>query len=82
MIDYLIVNIKATTDGDFQRGNQITHADIEFSIPCDTKKEKAFIKAKDNLLNAVKEIYSFEDQHQVDVRIEYLHYGVNEQWTM
>jgi hypothetical protein len=47
-------------------------------VPCDETKEKKFQKAKDNLLQAVRDVYSLEDQCQVDVTIEYQYYGVNE----
>lgn len=77
-IDYLTVHIKATTDGNFPDGvKQITHADIQFYAPLDVTKEKVFQKAKDNLLQAVKDVYSLEDQQQVDVSIKYIHEGVN-----
>jgi hypothetical protein len=78
-IDYLTVQIKATTNGDFPDNvKQVTHADIKFSVPCDETKEKKFQKAKDNLLQAVRDVYSLEDQQQVDVAIKYLYFGVNE----
>lgn len=78
-IDYLTVKIKATTNGDFPNNvKQITHADIQFNVPCDESKEKKFQKAKDNLLQAVRDVYSLEDQQRVDVRIEYEYFGVNE----
>tara|TARA_R100000951_G_scaffold78778_1_gene66540 strand:+ start:339 stop:584 length:246 start_codon:yes stop_codon:yes gene_type:complete len=79
-IDYLTVQIKATTDGDFTDNvKQITHADIQFSVPCDESKTKKFEKAKDNLLKSVIDMYALEDQQRVDVTIEYLYFGVNEQ---
>jgi len=78
-INYLTATIKATTDGDFPNDvKQITHADIKFYVPCDETKEKEFEKAKDNLLKSVIDMYALEDQHQVNVTIEYLYYGVNE----
>ncbi len=78
-IDYLTVQIKATTNGDFPNNvKQITHADIKFSVPCDETIEKKFQKAKGNLLQAVRDVYSLEDQLRVDVAIEYLYFGVNE----
>ena len=78
-LDYLTATIKATTDGDFPNDvKQITHADIKFYVPCDETKEKKFQKAKDNLLQAVIDVYSLEDQQRVDVTIEYQYYGVNE----
>ena len=82
--DYLIkVEIKATTDGIFPNDvKQITHADIQFYAPIDETKNKAFHKAKDNLLKAVKEMYSFEDEQQVDVSIKYIYDGVNNQWVI
>ncbi len=78
-VDYLTVQIKATTNGDFPDNvKQITHADIKFSVPCDETIEKKFQKAKDNLLQAVRDVYSLEDQQRIDVAIEYLYFGVNE----
>ena len=79
MHDYLTVQIKATTDGDFPNNvKQVTHADIQFSVPLDETKEKKFQKAKDNLLKSVIDMYALEDQRRVDVAIEYLYFGVNE----
>ena len=79
-IDYIGVKIKATTYGDFPDDvKEITHAEIQFSVPCDETKAKKFEKAKDNLLQAVIDMYALEDQHQVDVTIEYEYFGVN-QW--
>jgi len=75
-LNYLTATIKATTDGDFPK--QITHAKIELSVPCEVSKEKEFEKAKDNLLKSVIDMYALEDQHQVNVTIEYQYYGVNE----
>ena len=78
-LDYLTVTIKATTDGDFPNNvKQITHAEIHLSVPCEVSKEKEFEKAKDNLLRSVIDMYALEDQHRVDVTIEYQYYGVNE----
>jgi hypothetical protein len=78
-LDYLTVTIKATTDDDFPDNvKQITHADIRFYVPCNKTKEKKFEKAKDNLLKAVRDVYSLEDQHRVDVTIQYEYFGVNE----
>ena len=77
-IEYFGVKIKATTYGDFPNGvKEITHADIRFNVPCDEIKEKKFEKAKDNLLQAVIDMYALEDQQQVDVKIEYEYFGVN-----
>jgi len=77
-IDYIGVKIKATTYGDFPDDvKEITHAEMQFSVPCDESKTKKFEKAKDNLLQAVIDIYALEDQHQVDVTIEYEYFGVN-----
>ena len=79
MHDYLTVQIKATTNGDFPNNvKQVTHADIQFSVPLDETKEKKFQKAKDNLLKSVIDMYALEDQQRVDVAIEYLYFGVNE----
>ena len=79
-IEYIGVKIKATTYGDFPDDvKEITHAEIQFSVPCDESKTKKFEKAKDNLLQAVIDMYALEDQHQVDVTIEYEYFGVN-QW--
>ena len=79
-IKYFGVKIKATTYGDFPNGvKKITHADIRFNVPCDEIKEKKFEKAKDNLLQAVIDMYALEDQQQVDVTIEYEYFGVNGQ---
>tara|TARA_R100001198_G_C5107089_1_gene136456 strand:+ start:344 stop:589 length:246 start_codon:yes stop_codon:yes gene_type:complete len=79
-VDYLTVQIKATTNGDFPNNvKQVTHADIQFSVPCDETKERKFQKAKNNLLQAVRDVYSLEDQQRVDVTIEYKYFGVNEQ---
>tara|TARA_R100000951_G_scaffold19696_1_gene16571 strand:+ start:160 stop:405 length:246 start_codon:yes stop_codon:yes gene_type:complete len=79
-IDYIGVKIKATTYGDFPDDvKEITHAEMQFSVPCDESKTKKFEKAKDNLLQAVIDMYALEDQHQVDVTIEYEYFGVN-QW--
>ena len=75
MIDYLTVEIKATTDID---GKKSELAMISFMSPLETKKEKGFIKAKDELLKAVKKMYSYEDQHSVDVSIEYTYAEVNQ----
>ena len=81
-IDYLTATIKATTDGDFPNNvKQITHAEIHLSVPCEASKEKEFEKAKDNLLKSVINMYALEDQHQVNVTIEYQYYGVNE-WKL
>ena len=78
-VDYLTVQIKATTNGDFPNNvKQITHADIQFSVPCDESKTKKFEKAKDNLLKSVIDMYALEDQQRIDVAIEYLYFGVNE----
>ena len=78
-INYLTATIKVTTDGDFPNDvKQITHAEIHLSVPCEVSKEKEFEKAKDNLLKSVIDMYALEDQHQVDVTIEYQYYGVNE----
>jgi hypothetical protein len=74
-IDYLTVEIKATTDID---GKKSELAMISFMAPCETKREKGFIKAKDELLKAVKKMYSYEDQHAVDVSIEYTYTDVNQ----
>ena len=52
---------------------------MQFGVPCDESKTKKFEKAKDNLLQAVIDMYALEDQHQVDVTIEYEYFGVN-QW--
>lgn len=77
-IEYFGVKIKATTYGDFPKGvKEITHAEINFSVPCDELKAKKFEKAKDNLLQAVIDMYALEDQQQVDVTIEYEYFGVN-----
>jgi len=77
-IDYIGVKIKATTYGDFPDDvKEITHAEMQFSVPCDESKTKKFEKAKGNLLQAVIDIYALEDQHQVDVTIEYEYFGVN-----
>jgi hypothetical protein len=79
-IEYIGVKIKATTYGDFPDNvKEITHAEIQFSVPCDESKAKKFEKAKDNLLKSVIDMYALEDQHQVDVTIEYEYFGVNEQ---
>ena len=79
-IDYIGVKIKATTYGDFPDDvKEITHAEMQFSVPCDESKTKKFEKAKDNLLQAVIDMYALEDQHQVDVTIEYEYFGVNNQ---
>ena len=79
-IEYIGVKIKATTYGDFSHNvNEITHAEMQFSVPCDESKAKKFEKAKDNLLKSVIDMYALEDQHQVDVTIEYEYFGVNEQ---
>jgi SHS2 domain-containing protein len=79
-IEYIGVKIKATTYGDFPDNvKEITHADIQFNVPCDVSKEKKFEKAKDNLLQAVIDVYALEDQQQVDVTIEYEYFGVNNQ---
>jgi hypothetical protein len=79
-IEYIGVKIKATTYGDFPDDvKEITHAEIQFSVPCDESKTKKFEKAKDNLLQAVIDMYALEDQNQVDVTIEYEYFGVN-QW--
>ena len=79
-IDYIGVKIKATTYGDFPDDvKEITHAEMQFGVPCDESKTKKFEKAKDNLLQAVIDMYALEDQHQVDVTIEYEYFGVN-QW--
>lgn len=79
-IEYIGVKIKATTYGDFPDDvKEITHAEIQFSVPCDESKAKKFEKAKDNLLKSVIDMYALEDQHQVDVTIEYEYFGVNEQ---
>lgn len=79
-IEYIGVKIKATTYGDFPDDvKEITHAEIQFSVPCDESKAKKFEKAKDNLLQAVRDVYSLEDQYRVDVTIEYEYFGVNEQ---
>ena len=75
MIDYLTVEIKATTDID---GKKSELAMISFMSPLETKKEKGFIKAKDELLKAVKKMYSYEDQYAVDVSIEYTYAEVNQ----
>ena len=78
-VDYLTVQIKATTNGDFPNNvKQVTHADIQFSVPCDESKTKKFEKAKDNLLKSVIDMYALEDQQRIDVAIEYLYFGVNE----
>jgi len=74
-IDYLAVEIKATTDID---GKKSELATISFMAPLETKREKGFIKAKDELLKAVKKMYSYEDQHAVDVSIEYTYTDVNQ----
>ena len=77
-IDYIGVKIKATTYGDFADDvKEITHAEMQFSVPCDESKTKKFEKAKDNLLQAVINMYALEDQQQVDVTIEYEYFGVN-----
>ena len=77
-IEYFGVKIKATTYGDFADDvKEITHAEMQFSVPCDESKTKKFEKAKDNLLQAVIDMYALEDQHQVDVTIEYEYFGVN-----
>ena len=77
-IEYIGVKIKATTYGDFSDNvKEITHAEMQFSVPCDESKTKKFEKAKDNLLQAVIDMYALEDQHQVDVTIEYEYFGVN-----
>ena len=77
-IEYIGVKIKATTYGDFSDDvKEITHAEIQCSAPCDESKTKKFEKAKDNLLQAVIDMYALEDQHQVDVTIEYEYFGVN-----
>ena len=79
-IEYIGVKIKATTYGDFPDNvKEITHAEMQFSVPCDESKTKKFEKAKDNLLQAVIDMYALEDQNQVDVTIEYEYFGVN-QW--
>lgn len=79
-IEYIGVKIKATTYGDFPDNvKEINHAEIQCSVPCDESKTKKFEKAKDNLLQAVIDMYALEDQHQVDVTIEYEYFGVN-QW--
>ena len=79
-IEYIGVKIKATTYGDFPDDvKEITHAEMQFSVPCDESKAKKFQKAKDNLLQAVRDVYSLEDQYRVDVTIEYEYFGVNEQ---
>jgi len=79
-IEYIGVKIKATTYGDFPDNvKEITHAEMQFSVPCDESKAKKFEKAKDNLLKSVIDMYALEDQHQVDVTIEYEYFGVNEQ---
>jgi len=79
-IEYIGVKIKATTYGDFSDNvKEITHAEMQFSVPCDESKAKKFEKAKDNLLKSVIDMYALEDQHQVDVTIEYEYFGVNEQ---
>jgi hypothetical protein len=79
-IEYFGVKIKATTYGEFPDNvKEITHAEIQCSVPCDMSKEKKFEKAKDNLLQAVIDMYALEDQHQVDVTIEYEYFGVNNQ---
>lgn len=79
-IEYIGVKIKATTYGDFPDDvKEITHAEMQFSVPCDESKAKKFEKAKDNLLQAVRDVYSLEDQYRVDVTIEYEYFGVNEQ---
>jgi len=79
-IDYIGVKIKATTYGNFPDDvKEITHAEIRCSVPCDETKTKKFEKAKDNLLQAVIDMYALEDQQQVDVTIEYEYFGVN-QW--
>ena len=75
MIDYLTVEIKATTDID---GKKSELAMISFMAPLETKREKGFIKAKDELLKAVKKMYSYEDQYAVDVSIEYTYAEVNQ----
>jgi len=75
MIDYLTVEIKATTDID---GKKSELAMISFMSPLETKNEKGFIKAKDELLKAVKKMYSYEDQYAVDVSIEYTYAEVNQ----
>jgi len=77
-IEYIGVKIKATTYGDFPDNvKEITHAEIQCSVPCYESKTKKFEKAKDNLLQAVIDMYALEDQHQVDVTIEYEYFGVN-----
>ena len=79
-IEYIGVKIKATTYGDFPDDvKEITHAEMQFSVPYDESKAKKFEKAKDNLLKSVIDMYALEDQHQVDVTIEYEYFGVNEQ---
>ena len=79
-IEYIGVKIKATTYGDFPDDvKEITHAEIQCSVPCDESKAKKFEKAKDNLLKSVIDMYALEDQYRVDVTIEYEYFGVNEQ---
>jgi hypothetical protein len=79
-IEYIGVKIKATTYGDFPDDvKEITHAEMQFSVPCDESKAKKFEKAKDNLLKSVIDMYALEDQYRVDVTIEYEYFGVNEQ---
>ncbi len=79
-IEYIGVKIKATTYGDFPDDvKEITHAEMQFSVPCDESKAKKFEKAKDNLLKSVIDMYALEDQYRVDVTIENEYFGVNEQ---
>ena len=80
MIEYMNVNIKAISKGEFMNGKDtIEHANISIDVPLEEKEHKKWLKLKDDLIKNVIAMYKLEDQIGVDILVTYEYFGVNGQ---